>query len=202
MELMTVSHVVLWAVVIVQTVVLLALARLVGQLSRRFPPAGARVINPGPEIGEKIADFSAATLVGGGKLEHSFGQRGLFLLYLSPHCSTCAELLPSARQFMREIQAEVQPVWVLAFGSREAQIAYAVSKRLEPFPVCAESDLPPELRLAGAPFGLWIDALGIVKAKGMTNHREHLESLHNAAGMARPDVSAKERSQWNTIHSH
>src|SRR5436309_1745531 len=60
-----VSHVVLWAVVLVQVALTLALARLVGQLmSRRFPALGARVIDPGPEIGATLDGWEGTDLAG------------------------------------------------------------------------------------------------------------------------------------------
>ncbi len=176
-----VSHVVLWAVVVVEAVAILALARLVGQLSRRFPPAGARLIDAGPELGDRVEGWSSRDLVTERPVEFQFGQRGVFLMYLSPHCGVCTELLPAAKRFFGEIQAEVAPAWVLTIGSEAVQRRYAHEHRINDYPVLTEAELPQSLRLEGAPFGVWIGANGVVRSKGMTNHREHLESLKNAA---------------------
>ncbi len=60
-----VSYGVLWVVVLLQVALILALARLVGQLmSRRFPTSGARVIDPGPDIGMTVESWEGTDLAG------------------------------------------------------------------------------------------------------------------------------------------
>lgn len=182
-----VSHLLLWVVVLVQVVLTLALARLVGQLmNRRFPALGARVIDPGPELGATLDGWEGTDLAGDPVRFHFPRPRGLFVCYLSPHCRVCTRLLPTARQFVKEIAAEAEGVWVLVLGSRQAKLNYAREHGLTPQTVLAEEDLPLPWRLGGAPFGVWISATGEVKAKGMTNNREHLESLRNAARTGHP----------------
>jgi methylamine dehydrogenase accessory protein MauD len=177
-----ISYIVLWVVVIVQVVLTVALARLVGQLmSRRFPAGGARVIDPGPETGTLLDGWETTDLFGEPVAVQFPRERGLFALYVSPHCSVCASLLPVAKHFFKEIATEAEGVWVLTLGTRQAQSHYARENGLTQQRVLAEDLLPPIWRLGGGPFGLWISATGEVKAKGMVNSREHLESLHNAA---------------------
>ena len=86
-----VSYVVLWVVVVLQVVLVLALARLVGQLmSRRFPASGARVIDPGPDLGATVESWEGADLAGDPLSLRFPRQRALFLLYVAPHCTACA----------------------------------------------------------------------------------------------------------------
>jgi methylamine dehydrogenase accessory protein MauD len=182
-----VSHLLLWAVVLVQVVLTLALARLVGQLmSRRFPALGARVIDPGPELGTTVDGWEGTDLHGTSVQFPIPRPRGLFLFYLSPHCSICTKLLPTVKQFFKEIAAEAEGVWVFVLGSKQARLAYAQQHELTQQTVLAEENLPLAWRLGGAPFGVWISATGEVKGKGMTNNREHLESLRNAARTGHP----------------
>src|SRR5258708_6850720 len=113
LTILVVSHLVLWVVVLVQAVLLVALARLVGQMmSRRFPAAGARVIDPGPEIGTIVDGWEGTDLLGNPVRIGFPRERDLFLLYVSPHCTLCAGLLPSARRFFKEIAAEAEGMWV------------------------------------------------------------------------------------------
>src|SRR5437868_1071443 len=121
-----ISYVVLWVVVVLQAVMTLALARLVGQLmSRRFPAAGARVLEPGPDLGAKLPSWEATDVLGK-RVSFEFPRaRGLFLLYVSPHCTVCAALLPSARRFFSEIAREAEGVWVIVQGRAESQVEYA-----------------------------------------------------------------------------
>lgn len=44
--------------------------------------------------------------------------------------------------------------------------------------------------MGGAPFGLWVGADGKVKAKGMVDRREHLESLLHAAEIGHPSIQS------------
>jgi methylamine dehydrogenase accessory protein MauD len=185
-----ISYLVLWVVVVIQVVLTLALARLVGQLSRRLPPAGARVIDPGPELGTRVESWEGVDLLGNPVAFRFPRDRGLFLLYLSPHCSMCAALIPAAKRFFQEIDTQAEGVWVMVLGSREAQLAYARGQGLIRRAVLPEDQLPPTWRVEGAPFGLWINPAGAVEAKGMVNQREHLESLRNAAEMGHASVQS------------
>jgi len=78
----------------------------------------------------------------------------------------------------------------MVLGQPETQVRYAQENGLMRQVVVAESELPPSWRLGGAPFGVWIDAAGIVRAKGMADRREHLESLRNAAEVGHPSVQS------------
>ena len=50
---MMVSYVILWALVIVLSLLVFALARQVGVLHERVAPAGALMLSGGPKIGER-----------------------------------------------------------------------------------------------------------------------------------------------------
>jgi methylamine dehydrogenase accessory protein MauD len=180
----------LWVVVAIQVVLTLALARLVGQLSRRMPPAGARILDPGPEIGQTLEGWDGTDLFGSPVSLRFPRDRGLLLLYLSPHCSVCAWLLPAAKRFFKEIDPAAEGVWVMTPGSRDTQIRYARDQGLTRHRVLAEDRLPVSWRVGGAPFGVWVDAAGAVKTKGLVNSREHLESLRHAAETGYPSVES------------
>ncbi len=72
----------------------------------------------------------------------------------------------------------------------EALRAYAREKGLEAYPGLSEEALPPSWRVGSAPFGLWVGADGKVKAKGMVDRREHLESLLLAAEIGHPSIQS------------
>jgi methylamine dehydrogenase accessory protein MauD len=186
-----ISYVVLWVIVVIQVILTITLARLVGQMmSRRFPGNGARVINPGPEIGTRGEGWGGTDLLGNEATVRFPRERGVFLLYMAPHCTMCAGLLPAARRFVKEIAAEAELMWVIVQGSRDFQIGYAKENGLTQQTVFAEDQLPDPFRVGGAPFGLWLDAAGEVRAKGMINNREHLESLRHAAATGHPSVQS------------
>ena len=200
-----ISYVALWILVLVQVVLTLALARLVGQLmNRRFPALGARVIDPGPPLGAKLENWQGHDLTGR-PVDFLFPRpKGLFLFYLSPHCSACARMLPTVKHFLLEIEGEMDAAWIFVLGSRAAQESYVREHQLTArgAATIAVEDLPLDWRLDGAPFGVWVGAGGDVVAKGMTNNREHLESLRNAARVGHPSFqsyfSERERSALPT----
>lgn len=189
------SYGALWLVVLLQVALTLAMARVVGRLSKRLPPAGARMTDPGPDIDEKIEGWAGTDL-----LERPFDfrfprERGLLLVYVSPHCSVCAELVPAARRFFSEIASSAEGAWVIAAGTPDVQLRYARQKSLEGSVVLVEDALPSRLRVGGSPYAVWLDASGAVRAKGMVNTREHLESLATAvaSGFASLDDLMNER---------
>jgi methylamine dehydrogenase accessory protein MauD len=185
-----ISHLVLWAVVVVQVVLILALARLVGQLNRRILPSGARIIDPGPEIGETLEEWEGTDLLSRTVSFRFPRERGIFLLYISPHCSACAWLLPAARRFFKEITVEAEGIWILTRGEQATRVAYARENRLDQHIVLAEEEIPRSWRVGGGPFGLWVNATGKVQTKGMVNNREHLESLRHASDIGHPSLES------------
>lgn len=192
-----ISYFALWAVVLVQAVLLLALSRLVGRLSKRLPPSGARMIDPGPDLGETLPEWHGDDVLGR-ELHLRFPrQQGALLLYVSPHCSTCSRLVPGAKSFFHEIRQEVAGVWVLTIGGDAVRGEYA--RGLGGYPVVAEESLPAELQLGGAPFAIWADRNGVVRAKGMVNTREHLESLQEAAASGRESIESYLESETEGV---
>lgn len=190
MNFFSISYAVLWLVVLSEVVLLLALARLVGRLTRQLPPTGARVIDPGPEIGEAVESWESVDLLGKAVSVRFPRERGIFLLYISPFCSVCAGLVPAAKRFFKEISEEAEGAWVMVLGTEQAQVNYAHEKRLTPWPVLSEKRLPEAWRLQGAPFAIWVDGGGRVRAKGMVNNRDHLESLRYAASTGHATVES------------
>ncbi len=68
-----ISHGLLWAVVIVQGIAILALARQVGVLHERVAPAGALMHGAGPGVGEQsprieVHAMGGNAITGGGAL--------------------------------------------------------------------------------------------------------------------------------------
>jgi len=169
---------------------IIALARLVGRLSKRMPPVGARVINPGPEIGTFVENWEAEDLTGRAVGYVFPREKGVLVIYVSPHCTVCSSLLPSAKRFFKEVAHLADGAWVMVMGNPETQLDYARRNALLSQPVFTEESLPASWRVEGAPFAMWISAEGEVKTKGMVNHREHLESLKNAVVSGHPSIES------------
>ncbi len=174
-----VSYIGLWIVTLIQACILVALLRQVGLLHLRLQPAGARTTNIGPEIGTRLPEIQVNDIFGDlvPVVSHS---RARLLLFIAPPCSACAELLPGAKTLARSERTRMDVVFLTAFEDQEVNQAYVEQHALTDLPYVASAHLAQEYGVLGTPYALAIDADGIVRAKGIVNHIEHLESLVEA----------------------
>jgi methylamine dehydrogenase accessory protein MauD len=109
--------------------------------------------------------------------EDSLGRRTL-LFFLSPTCPVCKTLLPT----LRRVAAE-EPALRLVFASDGApaeHLAFAREQGLGGSEYVLSRELGLRFEVSKLPFAVLLDAGGVVRAKGITNTREHLESLFEA----------------------
>ena len=180
-ETLLISNIVLWILVAVLGLVVFALARQVGVLYERIAPAGALMISQGPEVGEQAPAFTLETMAGesltlGGT--PSTGKSTL-LFFLSPTCPVCNTLLPVLRSIKESEKAWLDVV-LASDGDRDKQEKFIAEKKLQDFPYVLSTDLGMAYQVAKLPFAVLIDEQGILRGKGLTNNREHLESLFEA----------------------
>ena len=135
-QLELISHALLWIVVIIEGVLLLALARQIGLLHQRLGSGGARIMNVGLTIGETVPipneiydiDNQRFTLA----IER--GKRTL-LLFISTTCSTCSSLMPQLKK-LSHFERDNLEIKVVAFHSMvEAGRKYTIDHGL------AEADI-------------------------------------------------------------
>jgi methylamine dehydrogenase accessory protein MauD len=157
-------------------VLVFALARQVGVLHERVAPMGAMTSDQGPAVGEPAPALSVATLAGG-RIEiggPSAVARSLLLLFVSPSCPVCKKLLPIARSFA---SAERLEVVLIGDGEAAEQRAMIEEFQLEQLPYVNSPQVGMAFQVGKLPYAVLIDAQGVIRAKGLVNHREHLESL-------------------------
>ncbi len=178
MDPLLLSNLVLWVVVAVLAVTLLALARQVGVLHERVAPLGAMATQTAVEIGEKAPEFDLLDLEGG-KL-HIGGTRadgrGQLLLFVSPICPMCKKLMGAVRSFARRERRAVELV-LLGDGEREAHRAMAAAHAVRDLPFAISPIVGMRFGIGKLPYAVLLDPNGVVRAKGIVNSREHLESL-------------------------
>lgn len=176
-----ISNVILWLLVIGLGLTVLALARQIGVLYERIAPAGALMISQGPEVGERAPEFNLQTLDGqaltvGGA---STMNRSTLLFFLSPTCPVCNTLIPVLKSIRRS-ESKWLDVILASDGEAGAQREFIAKKELEEFPYVLSTQLGVSYQVAKLPFAVLLDGEGILRAKGLTNNREHLESLFEA----------------------
>lgn len=179
-----VSHLILWVIVIGQCFVVFALMRQIGVLHERVFPAGALATGPGPRAGEKTP-IAHLVAIDESEITLGDGVTSTLLLFVSPSCPVCKTLLPIVHS-VEKSETRNHPLQLvlasdgdtaeerqqhLAFISRHklAQNRYVVSRRL------GLAFLVEKL-----PFAALIDNTGVIRARGLVNSREHLESLFEA----------------------
>jgi methylamine dehydrogenase accessory protein MauD len=177
---LVVSNLVLWVAVVVLAGVVAALVRQIGVLYERVAPAGALMVARGPAVGAR-APLVAAQALDGGRLDVGGARadgRGTLLFFLSPTCPVCKTLLPTLRAIVR---AEPALDLVLASdGTRAEHEAFVRREHLEGVPYVLSAPLGLAYEVAKLPYAVLLDADGVVRAKGLVNTREHLESLFEA----------------------
>ena len=164
------------ALTLVLAVLLFGLARQVGVLHERVAPMGAMSSDQGPAVGEMSPTLSVTTLAGdrisiGGA---SPGQRSRLLLFVAPTCPVCKKVLPIASSLAK---AERLDVVLIGDGEEAEQRAMVRRFALESIPYVISPQVGMTFRVGKLPYAILIDVAGVIRAKGLVNNREHLESL-------------------------
>ena len=181
-QALVVSTIVLWAMVLVLAGVVFALVRQVGVLYERVAPAGALMVSKGPRVGEaapvvRVADlFAGARDIGGASADG----RSSLLFFLSPTCPVGKALLPALRSIARR-EAAWLAVVLASDGVRSEHETFVAAEKLTDFPYVLSATLGMTYQVAKLPYAVLLDGAGMVRAKGLVNTREHLESLFEAS---------------------
>jgi methylamine dehydrogenase accessory protein MauD len=177
-EALVVSNILLWIVVLVLLAIVAALSRQIGVLYERIAPMGALMMDAGPKPGDSAPVFDLTTL-DAQPLRIGGPQRARTLLFfLSPTCPVCKKLLP----ILKSLQSAEAPglAVVLASDGDDDHAGFRRAAAIESFPYVLSRDLGLAYRIGKLPYAVLIDARGLVRAKGLVNSREQLESLLEA----------------------
>lgn len=178
-EALMVSNVLLWIAVLVLLVAVIALSRQIGILYERVAPMGALVMDTGPKPGDLAPSFELDALGGGRVRLGGVQPRSTLIFFLSPTCPVCKKLLP----ILKSIQA-AESKWldiVLASdGEAAAHESFRQRAQLTQFPYVLSAALGMQYRVSKLPHAVLVDEAGRVRAKGLVNSREQLDSLFAA----------------------
>lgn len=178
LEALLISQALLWLMVVGFGVVILGLVRQIGVLHERVAPLGALMTDHAVEVGHgapplEVTDIKGGRLTLGGARED---RRSQLLLFVSPTCPMCKKILAVARSFAR---SERRSLWIalIGDGERAAQERLIEEQNLHGFPYVISPVVGMTYQVGKLPYAVLIDEAGIVRAKGLVNSREHLESL-------------------------
>ncbi len=178
-EALIVSNLVLWVAVLALLATVYALARQIGVLYERIAPMGALMIDAGPKVGDAAPALELHTLDGRAFATGGAREKSLLLFFLSPTCPVCKKLLP----ILQRIASDERSWLELAFasdGEHDEHEAFRARAGLAAFPYVLSTELGMSYRIGKLPYAVLVDEAGRVRAKGLVNSREQLESLFTA----------------------
>jgi methylamine dehydrogenase accessory protein MauD len=184
MSSLLVSHIILWFVVLALCFVVFALMRQIGVLHERVFPAGALMSSHGPQVGEQtpVNDLIAFDDT---RITLGDGARSTLLLFVSPSCPVCKTLLPIVDSVARS-EARHHPLQVVLASDgdtaedRRQHLLFISEYKLAADRYVISKQLGLAFVVEKLPFAALIDNAGVIRAKGLVNSREHLESLFEA----------------------
>jgi methylamine dehydrogenase accessory protein MauD len=181
MTALAISNAVLWLLVVLLAAAVLALARQVGVLHERIAPAGALMLRRGLAVGEAAPILEVADLEG---RAHQIGSaradgRSTLLLFVSPACPVCKSLLPAVKSSRKDERSWVDVI-LASDGDSAEQRAFVAAQGLAGVPYVVSAALGLAYQVSRLPFAALLDERGILRARGLVNSREHLESLFEA----------------------
>ena len=188
-DALVVSNLLLWAVVLALLVAVFALARQIGILYERVAPMGALMIDTGPKVGEAAPVLDVPSLHGGTVSIGATAPHSQLLFFLSPSCPVCKKLLPILKSIAGAESSWLRLVFASDGDAPEHQ-AFAKRAGLEAFPYLVSTELGMAFRIGKLPYAVLLDAGGRVRAKGLVNSREQLESLFTAKELGVASVQA------------
>lgn len=167
---------------------ILLLTLKVRRLNAILPPAGALMLSGGPAVGSHVKSIEVSMLDGHARAIGSAGrQKQQLLFFFSMTCPISRTLLPVVRSFERDYDV------VFATDEDSDQIdhaAFAQKHKLSPANYSNSEALGRAFGIGRVPQAVLIDRDGKIKARGLVNNREHLDSLVNAANSDTQSIQA------------
>ena len=183
---MTISVVLLWLAVLALGLLVWALSRQVGVLFERVAPMGALVTDTGPAVGQPSPIFdliglqSEQVVIGGPQAQPTL------LFFLAPTCPVCKKLIPILKHLARDEASSLRVV--LASDGEGDHLQFMRAQGLQAMPYLLSTELGMSYRVSRLPYAVLMDRQGTVRAKGLVNSREQLDSLLNAHDMDTPTI--------------
>jgi methylamine dehydrogenase accessory protein MauD len=167
------SYVILWFLVVVLCFVVVALARQVGTLHLRLGPRGAlEMDDEGPPLGEAPQGEQLST-VDGSTISIGGPDNAQVLLFVSPGCHVCEQVLPSIG-----VAAKTKGLGAVVLSDTDPlETTRELGNRKLGVPVASARELARAFGVPGTPYVVVLDELGVARAKGTVNNLEQLEGL-------------------------
>lgn len=184
MDMLTASNIILWIIVFTMALFIFALARQIGILYERIAPMGALMIDKGPNIGDQAPKMKVLDIIKNELFEFpEIGKKSALLFFMSPSCPVCKKLIP----IIQKISID-ESKWLEVMFASDGDISEHYSfinnnKSIGKYRYILSTDLGLKFQIGKLPYCVLIDEFGIIRAKGLVNSREQIESLFVAKEM-------------------
>ena len=201
MQALIISNILLWLLLITGALVLLGLIRQIGVLHSRIAPAGALMLDKGVEVGQPAPQVTAPDRFGRPINIGYAGERSTLLFFLSPSCPICKSLIPAIKAISRS--AKDLDVIYVSDGDAAQHDTLIAQAGLEKSTYVVSPEVGMTYQIGKLPYAVLIDRAGTLKAKGLVNSREHLDSLFETELLGSPTLQAymKAQSEIPGIHT-
>jgi methylamine dehydrogenase accessory protein MauD len=182
LETVLISSIIQWVIILILSVMLFALTRQVGILHERVAPAGALQPTSGPKVGE-ITEKIRVTSLDGNEFDiggSGDGQNIKFILFISPTCPVCKELVPTAIALIKSEAQRMELFFASDGENMQQHKSYVTDLEITDYPYFVSERLGLAYQVSKLPFAVLIDGDGVLRSKGLVNTREHMESLIEA----------------------
>jgi len=176
MEGLIVSNALLWILLLALAFAVMGLVRQIGVLHGRIAPAGALMVDKGVAVNEPAPQVTASDRNGRPVNFGYAGEKSQLLFFLSPTCPICKSLLPAIKSIAKE-QADRLDVVFISDGDMDAQQALIRDHKLDDVTYVVGPEVGMTYQIGKLPYAALIDKAGTLRAKGLVNSREHLDSL-------------------------
>jgi len=195
MTALVIANIVLWIAVVGLLLGLYALARQVGILYERVAPMGALVIDAGPRVGQPLQRFELQDVRGAAVAVGGLQPVSTLLFFLSPTCPICKKLIPVLKS-IRASEGNWLRIVLASDGEQPEHLAFLREAGLGDFDYVLSRELGVHLQIGKLPYAVLLDEQATLRAKGLVNSREQLESLFTAM-----DLNVASVQQFLEMHA-
>lgn len=183
-EVWIASVIVLWILVLLIAFLLAGTLRQLGLIQLRLgDDPGALITDTGLDRGTLAPDFEAIDSESGSTRRLSdYPAQARMLVFLSPGCLACSELVPGLNE-VRATRAHEADFLVVCRGDVESCRSFSRVNGLDvPMLIDVTGNIEREYEVTLTPFAYFLDYERRVLIRGVTNDWRHLESLLEQEG--------------------
>lgn len=165
--LLLATYVALWVLVCVQTVMILVLFR---QLGIMVMGTARGADESGIPVGRRLPPLTLETLTGNLWAPTNQDDRPFLLFFGGHYCEGCKDVLPH----LEELRRGGLEIVTLLMGDPEKSRAYAAEFNLAEPVIVIDDHVSGRFDVEVTPFAYAVDGSGIIRGKGIANHRDRL----------------------------